>query len=729
MKNTPAFLLAAIGLALPLVAPAQTAPGLADEEEPLKLSPFEVSSAQDHGYRASNSVSATRMNVPLSDLPVTINAFTQEFIDDQKPRDLIDIVRFAPGVTNGNPEFVGGQALFTLRGFDSKANLRNGFVGPAVLDTVNVARVEVVKGPASLLYGNIEPGGVVNYITKRPQAELFGSLTQAIGTDGYYRTEADINTPIGGKDSPVLFRLVGAYDNAAEFYAPSGRIARSISPSLTLKLGDKTQVNMDYEVFSSRESPTVMTMQGYFVNGVMVGPGTDFGLPWDFNAASNQDSRDSDARTWTVDVQTELAGWTLRAAYNNFYQLINQFSTANLSGTNPAAPVVLRRGRIQFDRRVDDSWQFEATRTFDLDRGKLNFLIGYQFGERSSSGSQRNMLPPLPATWDLLDPSTWNRDFNIDLNAIPNANPFRIEDERDGVYAVAHFSTLQEKLHVLAGLRYSTADSVTITRNNAGVESRSGILHAKETSPQFGVLYQVAPAVSVFASYSKSFRPEGGSLTINNVAGAAAKEPLIGEGYDVGFKFNFADGRFSANLALFTLDYTGTVTQRVVGTDPITNNVIITQTQDGKDRSKGVELDYLWIPNDHWQIYGTYAYLDSYAVTNTTPALIGVQRGNTSKHTANLFVKYRFTEGPLKGFSLAGGPSYSGPRRGSASWPYYYDSALVFNLLASYGWERGGQHYSVDLSVKNVLDEKYYDSSSTTRGDPRRVSLSFAIKF
>lgn len=728
MKYTPALSSLSVALMLPLAALAQTAPASRPpEDEPVKLSPFEVNLAQDIGYRASNSVSATRMNIPLKNLPVTINAFTQDFIEDQKPRDLIDIVRFAPGVTNGNPEFVGGQAIFFIRGFDSKANLRNGFAGPAVLDTVNVARVEVIKGPASLLYGNIEPGGVINYITKRPEAKSFVSVMQAVGTDGYYRTELDVNNPGLSASSPVQFRLVGAYDHAAEFYAPSGRIGRSLNPSVTVNLGPKTQLAFDYENFSSRESPTVLTMQAYVVNGILVGPGTDFGLPWDFNAASVQDFRNSDAQTWTIDGHTEIAGWTVRAAYNKFTQKIVQFSTANLSGTNPVTPVILRRGRIQFDRRIDDAWQVETTRTFDLASGKLNVLLGYQQGDRESTGSQRNMLPPLPPTWNLLDRSTWGRNFNIDLGAIPEVNPFRIDDERDGLYGVAHLTTLQDTLHLLAGVRYSTADSVTTTKSGAGVETRSAILHAKETSPQLGALYQVTPAIGLYASYSKSFRPEGGSLTINNVAGAAAKVPLIGEGYDAGLKFNFFDGRFSANLAVFTLDYTGTVTQRVVGTDPITNNVIVTQSQDGKDRSKGVELDWLWTPNPNWQLYGTYAHLNSYAVTNTNPVLIGQRRANTSADTANLFLKYSFTDGPLKGFSLAGGPSYSSPRRADALSPYYYPEVTVVNVLASYGWGPS-RRYAVDLSVKNLFDEHYYDSSSSTRGDPRRASLSFRIK-
>jgi outer membrane receptor protein involved in Fe transport len=164
----------------PLVA-QQTAPEPAGET--VVLSPFTVSTEQDRGYVAANSVSATRINTPIKELPFAINAFTEQFITDIGASDLFDIVQYAPGVTGAGRDFTSGNTRYNIRGFDTSSPQRNGFQGARYVDSVNIQRVEIVKGPAWLLYGTIEPGSVVNYITKRPHGKRAFSFNQQVGTD------------------------------------------------------------------------------------------------------------------------------------------------------------------------------------------------------------------------------------------------------------------------------------------------------------------------------------------------------------------------------------------------------------------------------------------------------------------------------------------------------------------------------------------------------------------
>src|SRR3954471_16485250 len=156
-------------------------------DEVVKLSEFQVSTSADKGYRAGHSVSATRIDTPIKDLPFAISAFTQQFITDIGARDLWDVVQYAPSVTSAGREFNGGNAVYTIRGFD-QAPQHNGFVGEAYIDTTSVERVEVVKGPSSVLYGQVAPGGTVNYITKRPGAKPFSVINAQVGTHGFWRT-------------------------------------------------------------------------------------------------------------------------------------------------------------------------------------------------------------------------------------------------------------------------------------------------------------------------------------------------------------------------------------------------------------------------------------------------------------------------------------------------------------------------------------------------------------
>src|SRR5690349_17956318 len=153
----------------------------AASDEVVRLSEFQVSTTADKGYRAGNSVSATRIDTPIKDLPFAISAFTPQFISDIGARDLFDVVQYAPSVTSAGREFNAGNAVYTIRGFDQSPQ-HDGFVGEAYIDTTSVERVEVVKGPASLLYGQVAPGGTVNYITKRPASKPFTVWNGQVGS-------------------------------------------------------------------------------------------------------------------------------------------------------------------------------------------------------------------------------------------------------------------------------------------------------------------------------------------------------------------------------------------------------------------------------------------------------------------------------------------------------------------------------------------------------------------
>jgi iron complex outermembrane receptor protein len=720
-------------------AQAQTSTAAPAEQETITLSPFEVRASQDTGYRPSNSVSATRMAIELSKVPMAINAFTQEFIEDQKARDLIDVVRFAPGVVDVNAEFNAGPAQFGIRGFDTITTLRNGFIGPTVVDAGNIARVEVVKGPASMLYGQISPGGIVNYITKRPEARTFGSIMQSFGTDSYYRTDLDVN--FGSADSPVLFRLNAAYDHAPELFDPSERIAQSANPSITWVLGKKSKVTFEYENLRVDENPMVLPAQFYTgvfqvpvpPNGAIINQTQNIGLikdiiPWSFNPATTLDRRISETEAWVVDAQTEILGWVVRAAYSHNQQEVNQLLTASIIGTSPTTPTIPRRGRRQINRLKDDTYQIEATHRFDYQWGVVNALVGYQYGE-SRPDFYTTQLPGALAgpAWNLKDPSTWIRtppftESQFLLNTISH-----IEGNRDGIYGVVHGSFLNEKLHALAGVRRSSLESHTYN-DITNTETTAAAQSAEETTPQFGVLIQPVKQVGFFASYSESFNPIGGAKVTRGVP-VGPYDPVVGEGVDLGIKFNLMDGKLSANFGYFDVTNSGTIieTQEI---DPATGAAVRTTTQSGEDRSQGYEFDMLWTPTKEWSIYGSWAKLDSWIVKNQDVTVIGRQRQNTVNDTYNIWVKRTFGDMGLPGFSVAGGLSYIGERRISAAQEgRYYPEAHLLDFLVSYTWGKSKYRYTVDLQVKNALDEEYVRSSSASKADTRRINGSFRFRF
>jgi iron complex outermembrane recepter protein len=257
----------ALALAAPPVSRAQTpASPPADASAPpaasntVVLPSFAVTTTQDKGYLAANSVSATRINTPISDLPFSVSAFTEQFIEDTGATDLYDVVRYAAGVTSGAKEFNAGEDSFTIRGFQQSPE-RNGFneggQGNVYVDPVNIERIEVVKGPSALLYGQVSPGGTVNYITKTPQDGFFVTLGGGVGSDDYYRGTIDANVPLIA--GTLLFRFNGAYENGFQ-YENITNVAKTtvLSPSLTWNIAKNLTLKVNYQSFYRYENPAAV---------------------------------------------------------------------------------------------------------------------------------------------------------------------------------------------------------------------------------------------------------------------------------------------------------------------------------------------------------------------------------------------------------------------------------------------------------------------------------------
>lgn len=318
-------------------AAAQEAPPVAPPEDELIMLPeFQVSTTADRGYRAGNSVSATRVDTAIKDLPFSISAFTEQFIEDIGALELLDVASYAPGVTSGAKEFTQGNNRYSIRGFDGDITpQRNGFVGTRYTDSANIQRVEVVKGPASLLYGQITPGGTVNYITKRPAEKDFVKIKGQIGTDSFWRTDIDANKRFA--NGRIGARVVAGYENLNQWADPSGGDATLLAGAMDLKLTDAITLVVDYESYVKNQEPLVGMMpnmavpitatsgnfaqltararaQAYIdVGNLNMGFLNYAPLPHDFNYVGNHDYRDSSFESISAELNFKLGkAWRAR---------------------------------------------------------------------------------------------------------------------------------------------------------------------------------------------------------------------------------------------------------------------------------------------------------------------------------------------------------------------------------------------------------------------------------
>jgi iron complex outermembrane receptor protein len=764
----------ATGLALIAVATGAKAvesPIVADmditELVKVRLSPFDVAAHLDRGYRASNAVSGSRFDAAIRDLPFTIQAFTEAFIEDQKPISLFDVARYSPGVTYRSNDFNEGNANLAIRGFAVSSTpgatqvLRDGFSGPSILDFTNVSRVEVVKGPSSFLYGQVAPGGIVNVITKSPQRRFAASGEAGVGSYGRYRARADVTGPLS---DTLSFRVAGSHEQDLHYWKPYDAHSSDLSPSLLWQPGPGVSVSLKYERFRKREAPQVMQKPGYGRQAGLVPTAADPNrqgvdvpvLPDDWNSMADVDYRRSDTEAASAWVDIEASEhWNLRLGHARQRYTIDALFSGNLGMSNNSTLLQGRRLRRQSYANRDETLAADAVGRYRLGVASLRLLVGAQFAKRrfdNQAGQAPNdpalgsdpIGSPLPL-WNLGDPTTWNRRVDIPLSALTASAADRGTNARDrSLYAGSTFGFLDDRLLLLAGWR------VTDTRSDLEdrIARRSDRITARRTTPQYGVLYRINPELSVYGSYAESFVP--GTQVLNRPDGTSAPaEPTQGRGWDAGVKAELLDGRISGTLALFDLRNSRIVNDLAqTGAD---GAVAISSVQSGEQRSRGVELDATITASPRWQVYASYAYTharitefsgNDAAVLAQDPATLdpagrvnyknvsllhGARLQMSAPHVANVWSRYDFTGRGLGGLFVAGGANIvrdqtllpDGPAASRQSY-------TLVNAMAGYAWLSGGRRLTVDLTGKNLTAAQYRPSQST-RARPRELLLSVRV--
>lgn len=737
----------------------------------LEVSPFDVSARLDSGYRASNSVSGSRFDAPIRELPFAIQAFTKSFIKDQKPVNILDIARYSPGVTYRSNDFNEGNANLAIRGFavGSIAGgniqiLRDGFNGPSIFDFTNISRVEVVKGPASFLYGQVAPGGIVNIITKSPQAEFEATATARYGSYNQFRCEADVTGPA---IKTLFYRIAVSFDEDMHYWKPYNAYSLNISPSLLWKPNKHVKISLKYENFYKNEEPQVMQKPGYNSQAGIVPTAEDPnlsgadvpGLPDNWNSMSEVDFRRSTTNglnAW-IDFNAN-EHWDLRAGYSHQMYHVDALFSGNLGMSNNNTYMQGRRLRKQIYTNWGNTYQADAVGKYNFGWTNLRLLFGAQYVNRRfdrEAGQAPNdpalgsnpIASPLPL-WDLHDPSTWNRKVTIPLSALTE-NPFNqtINYEDKSVYGSVTFSFLNNRFLALAGWRLTSTNSQL---NDNLINKSEPNASVSMVTPQYGLLYKLTGELSLFSSYSKSFVP--GTFLLNNIDGTTSSaKPTKGRGYEAGVKADLFGGRLSGTVTCFDIR-----NENIVNDLSVTNNVgIVTiySIQSGEQRSTGVELDATVSVTDNWQLYLSYSYMDALITqfSGTDEAILAQDpnpldvAGQTNyknvkrfynaplqmsaPHLANLWTRYNFTQKGFQGLYVAGGANFVYDQTllpdGPASTHQTY---WLVNATVGYSWVWRNMHLGADLMGKNLANEHYRPSQSS-RSRPREFLFSITARF
>ena len=741
----------------------------------VRISPFDVSLSLDKGYQPSNSVSASRLDSPIRDLPFAIQAFTESFIEDQQPRDLFDVARYSPGVTYRSNDFNEGNANLAIRGFavssvtgGNIAVMRDGFHGPTIFDFTNIARVEVVKGPSSFLYGQVAPGGIVNIITKSPQSTFAASADARYGSYNQYRFDVDVTGPLV---KGLFFRMASSYDQDSHYWKPYDASSWDVAPSLLWQPTNRLSVTVKYEHFFKDETPQLMQKPGYSAQMGIVPTAADPnlsgvdapGLPDNWNGLNYADYRRSETNGLSgwVDFQASQH-WNLRAGYSHQDYQVDALFTGNFGLANNMTLLQGRRVRGQIYTNHDDTVDVQATAQYALSRARLRLLLGAQYGMRRFDqwAAQAPNDPalgtdptasPFPL-WDLSDPSTWDRTPTVPRSALTENPTDQSTYYLDrSVYSGITLGFFGDRLLVLAGGRFTSTATRFANRLPPTDPPPDVRITDNAVTPQYGLLYKLTSDLSAYASYSESFVP-GGGVIITHADGTTSRDvPTRGQGGEVGLKGAFFGGRGSGTLTLFDIRNRNIVND-IAHTDA-TGALMLGHVQSGTQQSRGVELDATIAATNSWQVYLSYSYMDARiteltgndaAVLAQDPATLdaagqanyrNVLRFHdaplqmSAPHLANLWTRYGFTQRRLVGFYIGGGINFVYDQTLLPDTPAFaHQTYALLNAMAGRTWVRRSYAIDLRLSGKNLADEHYRPSQST-RGRPRELLLTLGARF
>lgn len=650
------------------------------------------------GYNPSSATTATRTDTPLRNVPQSIQVIPQQVVEDQQAITLQELLRNAAGVAPG-PNQINSSNLesFFIRGFNQSTLFRNGFptrsTGPQ--DLAGVERVEILRGPASVLYGQIEPGGVVNVVTKKPLSEPFYEVSGQVGSYDFYRPSFDVSGLLS-EDGSASYRLNLAYTNSDSFRDFVESESIYVAPVVSLQFSENTSLVLDLEYLDDHRTWD----EGVPVIGDRPGDvpiEQFFGDPDDFR-----------------EVQDIFTGYELRHEFNQNWKLRNAFRYHNFQLDRE----YLFIGSFQDDNRtlnrdfVENSLETEEFNlvtdvTGEFSTGSLDhvLLIGLDL-RRQTVSNDGAFGPGTPI--DIFAPVN-ESPVPTDLEEFAN----REVVEWAGLYVQDQISIL-ENLDVLIGGRF---DIVSQSSEDLLDPDNDADQQDEAFSPRVGFVYRPIEPISLYASYSRSFSPEAGFT-----ADGSPFDPTRGEQFEVGVKTELLDGRLSSTLAFYDLRK-----RNIVVDDPDNSGFSI---QVGEQRNQGIEFDVSGEILPGLNVIATYAYID--AVFEDASEVFNDNRpNNVPRHSGSLWLAYEFQEGDLQGLGLGAGAFFVGDRPGDGT--FSLPSYTTVDLAGWYEFSIGSSDARVQLNVKNLFDTEYYEGTNrrtrTFPGDPLTVLGSISIQF
>lgn len=654
------------------------------------LDTIDVLGSQDgtNGFVATRTVAGTKTSTPLVEVPQSISVVTRQQMDARNVQSVAEAVKYTPGVSTEPGGADGRYDQLFIRGFNEyiAGDYRDGLRQPGRsysyfrTEPFGLQRIDVLRGPTSVLYGQNAPGGIVDRVSKKPTAEPIREIVLQGGTQDKLQGAFDIGGPIG--DTRYLYRIVGlarSSDNLQSSALPDDRLY--LAPSFTWKPTDATTLTLQGEVLKD--------VNGY--NFYYTAPGTkptriSTGDPSFDRFKQEQYAvgyRFEHKFTDDVIVRQNLRYGQIALDYHSVY---------GLGAVTPGTTLLPRTAGLVKENldalTIDNQAQFN----FALGPSRHQLLFGFDYQHWNSANS--NQLGVAPAL------NIANPVYNI-----PIAEPFTFAQRQRQIqdqfgFYVQDQIKLWDKLVLTLGGRHDRAKSETLNRLTNALARQDD--HA--FTGRAGLTYLFDNGLAPYVSYSTSFQPLAG--TTSPARGSLPFEPTTGEQYELGLKYQPTGWNSFATVSLFDLRQ-----QNVATTDP---SNILYRIQTGEVRSRGIEFEAVASLAEGLSLHGSVTYQDV-EVTRSNGTDLGKRPTQVPEQMASLWADYTVQSGALRGLGLAAGVRYVGPTFGDTlntiKNPAYtlVDAAVRYDLGELRPELKG---WKASVNASNLFDEQYYVCST-----------------
>lgn len=732
-----------------IISGKETQQDIALESADNTLQAVEIIGRRARTYKNAVSFAGTKTATRIKDIPQAISYVTKEIFADQQAYRIGDIVKNISGVN-----MFSGYDDFTFRGFrsgssDSKMinGLRTvGIFGPQPILT-NMERVEVIKGPASALFANTQPGGTMNYVTKKPLDESRKAISFTVGSFNTLRATADFTGRMN-EDGSLLYRVNLGYEDGDSHRDLQKNKTFMIAPSVSFIPTKNTRINFDLVISQYKGKLD----RGQPIFGAT--SGTDLtSTPPSFAIGEANDYHTNNVQYFTLSLNHQFSS---RLSFNSSYMRFTwdedlfEHRTSNSFALDSAGTQIPTLMGMQVINRVRKQVSDNLTNylVYKVQTGKIShqWVAGLDYiqqtqpigGGQSIARGYRKKDGNITTTYNPSDADNYVFENGL---PVPNIPHFSLENPQYNVsYPHEYIFNVKQSY---SPTKYYTFGAylqgqLSIDRFKVLLALRQefyrDVLNFKQPSedkvkqekllPRLGLVYDITENINVYATYTESFQPQTSSILLNPELGGPF-DPLSARMWEVGSKNELIQDRLSLNVALYRIEQNNIL---VNANDPSNPDLL---QQRGQEVSKGIEIDVMGNILSNLSVTANYSYNDTRITESDNEEEIGRIKENAPFHQGGFWTKYTMNSGLLKGLGIGIGSNFVTNR-------VTFDTYTLGLKLPGYVVADAAVYYKVDrfnisVNFNNIFDKTHWTGGySYTRlfpGAPRNYLLNVAYTF